>query len=171
MKDYASWCIQQPDTRDEATDPSSAVAVSFIEDIPLNQRISDDLHRGVSAKSFEGFENLFRYHLDDDEYQKFAADFHRKKKDSAARHVGDFLLTAYTSQERQTQNKRERLISSRAFGNLSDYGVYQLSLFRGVLKQFVLLDEVPGVRVAFRKCPTNLPSGSPTRSLSHHAHG
>jgi hypothetical protein len=78
--EYASWCFEQPDTGNVATDLSSAVAVSFIEDIPLNQRISDDLHRWVSAESFDGFENLFRYHLSNEEYQKFAADFHRKKK-------------------------------------------------------------------------------------------
>ena len=36
--EYASWCFNQPETGDKDTDPSSGVAVSFIEDIPLSQR-------------------------------------------------------------------------------------------------------------------------------------
>jgi len=32
-------------------------------------------------ETFEGCENLLRYHLSDDEYQKFRDDFVRKKKD------------------------------------------------------------------------------------------
>ena len=78
--DYAAWCFDQPETGSVETDPSSAVAVSFVEDIPLNQSISDDLHRWMSVESFDGFENLFRYHLSDEQYQKFATDFREKKR-------------------------------------------------------------------------------------------
>jgi len=57
------------------------VAVCFIEHIPLHHRISDDMYRWISAESFEGFENLFRYHLSDEEFKKFSAEFRAKKKD------------------------------------------------------------------------------------------
>jgi len=79
--DYAAWCLKQPQTGNKETDAPSGAAVSFIEDIPLNQRISDDLYRWVSAETFDGCENLFRYLLSDEEYQGFAAEFHRKKKE------------------------------------------------------------------------------------------
>ena len=76
---YAAWCFSQPQIGTADTDPSSAAAVGLIEDLPLTQRVADDLHRWMSLESFEGCENLFRYHLDDEQYQKFAADFKRKK--------------------------------------------------------------------------------------------
>lgn len=78
--DYAAWCLKQPETRNKETDPSNGVAVSFIEDIPLDQRISDDLYRWVSAETFDDCESLFRYVLNDEEFKRFAADFHRKRK-------------------------------------------------------------------------------------------
>ena len=79
--DYAAWCFKQPRTESAATDLSTAVAVCFIEHIPLHHRISDDMYRWISAESFEGFENLFRYHLSDEEFKKFSAEFRAKKKD------------------------------------------------------------------------------------------
>jgi hypothetical protein len=78
--DYASWCFQQPETGNIETDPSNGVAVSFIEDIPLDPRISGDLYRWMSAETFNGCENLFRYHLNDEEFKNFSASFHDKKK-------------------------------------------------------------------------------------------
>lgn len=78
--DYAAWCFAQPQTEDVETDLSSAVAVCFVENIPLNHFTSEDLHRWMSVESFEGFENLFRYHLSAAEFQKFSDDFRRKRK-------------------------------------------------------------------------------------------
>ena len=78
--DYARWCFEQPDTGDVATDLPTAASVAFVEHIPLDKRVSDDLYRWMSAESFAGFEELFRYHLSDEEYRRFAAEFHRKKK-------------------------------------------------------------------------------------------
>lgn len=78
--DYASWCLEQPSTGDANTDPSSAVA-GFIEDIPRDERISDDLYRWMSAETFDGSENLFRYSLSDEKFERFAANFHNRKKD------------------------------------------------------------------------------------------
>jgi ATP phosphoribosyltransferase regulatory subunit HisZ len=62
-------------TSDLETDLSNAVAVSFIENIPLNKNVSNDMHRWMSRESFEGFEQLFRYHLSDEEYRQFEKDF------------------------------------------------------------------------------------------------
>jgi hypothetical protein len=48
------------------------VSVAFNEDIPLNQRISEDLYRWMSAETFNGCEPLFRYTLNDAEFQDFS---------------------------------------------------------------------------------------------------
>jgi hypothetical protein len=77
--DYAAWCLRQPNTGNNDTDASSGVAVAFIEDIPLNQRISEDLYRWMSAETFNDCEPLFRYTLSDEEFQKFTTNFHGKK--------------------------------------------------------------------------------------------
>jgi hypothetical protein len=42
--------------------------VGLIESIPLNKRASDDLYRWMSQGTFHDYENLFRYHLSDQEY-------------------------------------------------------------------------------------------------------
>ena len=78
--DYAAWCAVEPDTGDPERDPSRAVAVGFLEDLPLNRRVADDLHRWISAEAFAGCEALFRCALSEQEYQRFAANFRRKRK-------------------------------------------------------------------------------------------
>ena len=79
--DYAAWCFAQPEADDVETDLSSATAVGFIENIPLDPKVSGDLYRWMSVESFLGFENLFRYHLDtEDAYRKFHDEFLEKKK-------------------------------------------------------------------------------------------
>jgi len=80
--DFADWCLKQPGTSDLETDLSSAVAIAFIEDLPLDKRITEDLHRWMSIESFKGFEHLFRYHLSEQEYQKLAGDFLARKRPS-----------------------------------------------------------------------------------------
>jgi hypothetical protein len=79
--DYAKWCLAQPSTGDAQTDPSRAAGVGFIENWPLDKNISNDLYRWVSTETFDGCEALFRYMLSAEEYQRFATDFRRKKKD------------------------------------------------------------------------------------------
>ena len=79
--DYAAWCFRQPKAEAAETDLSSAAAVGLIESLPLDHAVSEDLYRWLSMETFEGCENLLRYHLSDDEYQKFRDDFVRKKKD------------------------------------------------------------------------------------------
>lgn len=79
--DYAAWCFEQPETDDIETDISGATAFGLIEDIPLNPKVSADLHRWMSVESFLGFENLFRYHLDTETaYRKFRDEFMEKKR-------------------------------------------------------------------------------------------
>src|SRR3984893_1821144 len=80
--DYAAWCFNQPQDPDTGIeDPSSAAAVGLIENIPLNKHISEDLYRWFSAEAFDGFENLFRYHLSDEKYRKFSEEFRRKRRE------------------------------------------------------------------------------------------
>jgi hypothetical protein len=79
--DYASWCLQQPDTEDSETDLSGNVAFCLIESITFEKHASDDLYRWMSIESFDGFEELFRYRLDtEDAYRKFRDEFMEKKK-------------------------------------------------------------------------------------------
>jgi hypothetical protein len=79
--EFIAWCLSQPNNTDSAdTDLPTAAAVGFIEDLPLDQRVAEDLHRWMSLETFKGMENLFRYHLSDEEYQGFANRFLEKKK-------------------------------------------------------------------------------------------
>jgi len=70
--EYAAWCFRQPQTSDAETDLASATAVGFLENLPLDQQVFDDLHRWLSLETFEGCKRLFCYHLH--------SDFIRKKK-------------------------------------------------------------------------------------------
>jgi hypothetical protein len=83
--DYAAWCFEQPGTNDIETDLPNAVAIGLIESLPLDSRASEDLYRWLSVEAFEGFEQLFRYHLSDDEYLAFHEKFMRKKKEYPGR--------------------------------------------------------------------------------------
>ena len=76
---YAAWCFEQPDTGNVETDLSSAAAVGLMENLPLDKAVSADLYRWLSIETFEGCENLFRYHLSDEEYRTFRDEFMRKK--------------------------------------------------------------------------------------------
>jgi len=81
--EYAAWCVRQPQTSDAETDLSSAIAVGFLQNLPLDQHVFNDLHRWLSVETFEGCKTLFRYHLSEEEYSKLHDDFLRKKKDVA----------------------------------------------------------------------------------------
>ena len=78
--DYAAWCFKQPDSGTAETDLSSATAVGLIETIPQDRNVSQDLYRWMSLESFEGFENIFRYTLSDEQYGKFREEFLRMKQ-------------------------------------------------------------------------------------------
>jgi hypothetical protein len=82
--EYAGWCFRQPEGEGPEGDLSNATAVGLIESLPLDQRVSDDLHRWMSVETFEGCEKLFRYHLTEDEFGKWHAAFVGKKKGVAA---------------------------------------------------------------------------------------
>lgn len=78
--DYASWCFSHPQTSDPSVDLSSATAVGFVENLPLDQRVSEDLYRWLSVETFEECKNLFLYHLSEEEYRSFAGQFQHKKE-------------------------------------------------------------------------------------------
>jgi hypothetical protein len=80
--DYASWCLEQPETEGSETDLSGNVAFCLIDSIAFEKHASDDLYRWMSSESFDGFEELFRYHLSPEQYKAFRDDFMRKKKQS-----------------------------------------------------------------------------------------
>lgn len=78
--DYAAWCFEQPQSNSAETDLSTTVALCLIEHLPENQAIAADLYRWMSVESFDDFENIFRYHLSEDQYITFRNGFMRKKK-------------------------------------------------------------------------------------------
>jgi hypothetical protein len=79
--DYASWCLDQPDTQGSKTDLSGTIAFCLIESITFEKQASDDLYRWMSSESFLGFEDLFRYRLDTEAaYCKFRDEFMEKKR-------------------------------------------------------------------------------------------
>ena len=78
--EFIGWCLLQPSTDTADTDLPTAASVGFIEDLPLDKRVADDLYRWMSVESFKGMENLFRYHLSNGEFQTFADQFLQKKK-------------------------------------------------------------------------------------------
>ncbi len=78
--EFAFWCLEQPQTNSAETDLSNAVAIAFLENVPLNLRTATDLHRWLSVEDFDGFASLFRYHLDEIELAKFRAEFVAAKR-------------------------------------------------------------------------------------------
>ena len=76
---FAFWCLAQPPADSADSDLSTAVAVAFIEDIPLHPRVAADLHRWLSTEDFDGFTELFRYHLDENQFSAFRREFLEKK--------------------------------------------------------------------------------------------
>jgi len=80
IHDHARWCFSEPKTGNIDADVPNAAAVGLVESLPPDRRVSEDLYRWLSAESFDGFENLFRYHLSDAEYQRFATEFLQKKE-------------------------------------------------------------------------------------------
>jgi hypothetical protein len=80
---YAFWCLDQPQTDSAESDLSTAVAVAFIENIPLNPKTAADLHNHLSIEEFDGFGPLFRYHLDENQFAAFRREFAARKNNSA----------------------------------------------------------------------------------------
>lgn len=78
--DYAAWSFEQPEREDAEYDLSDATAIGLIESIPLDKKAAQDLYRWMSPKSFDGFENLFRYFLSDEQFHAFREDFMQKSK-------------------------------------------------------------------------------------------
>lgn len=76
---FAFWCLEQPQTDSAQDDLSTAVAVAFIEDIPLNPKSSADLHRRLTLEEFDGLSSLFRYHLDEKQFAEFRREFIARK--------------------------------------------------------------------------------------------
>lgn len=84
LYDFIGWCLTQPSADSVETDVPTAAVIGFIENLPLDQRVSEDLHRWMSVETFNGMEKIFRYHLSEEEYRKFARHFLEMKKRSTS---------------------------------------------------------------------------------------
>ncbi len=78
--EYARWCLESPGARDYLSEAGSAAACAFYEHLPQNGVIRRDLPRWLSRDEFLGLRDVFRYHLSDEEYRIFEAEFLGKTK-------------------------------------------------------------------------------------------
>jgi hypothetical protein len=76
---YALWCVARPQTNDASTDMPTAVTCAFYESIPLDKRVSANLHRWLTYDDCMGLESVFRYPLSEDEFQALRATFDSDK--------------------------------------------------------------------------------------------
>lgn len=69
---YARWCLWEPHRN---ADLFTAVAYAFVEHLPGHPAVRHDLPNHLSRNEFLACEGFFRYHLSDEQYEKFATEF------------------------------------------------------------------------------------------------
>lgn len=78
---YAEWSWDSPNA-----DARSAVACAFYEHIPQNGTIARDLSRWMTTERFRQLEEVFRYFLSEEQFQKFRTRFLDRRE-----HIGRSL--------------------------------------------------------------------------------
>jgi len=91
--DFAWCCVRSVDEN-----LSSSTAVGFYEDIPLMPNVKSRVIEFLTATQFDGFVELFKYHLDPIEHQKFLHEFRQAWK----------ALPHNTRRKREADLPRER---------------------------------------------------------------
>lgn len=72
---FAGWCLTQSGNQNI----QSATIVNFFESIPTDRQVREELSAQMSVEDFYGMEQAFRYHLTQEEYQAFVAEFLSRK--------------------------------------------------------------------------------------------
>jgi hypothetical protein len=73
--DFAWYCVRSDDA-----DMSSITAVGFYEDIPLMPNVKRRIIEFLTEWQFDGYSELFKYHLDPIQHQRFLHEFRQAWK-------------------------------------------------------------------------------------------
>lgn len=71
---FARQCLTSPHP-----DMPTAVMLAFYEDIVTSEAGRANLHRWITDQEFRDLEQVFRYHLDDSEFDALAEAFHQRR--------------------------------------------------------------------------------------------
>jgi hypothetical protein len=82
---YADWCVAAPRGDTAADDLLTCTCVCFYEHIPRHPAARDDMPRWISYQDFVGSEQIFRYHLTEEEFAALKQHFYKHRHDFVAR--------------------------------------------------------------------------------------
>ncbi len=83
--EYARWCLQSPGTGSELSDAGTAAICAFYEHLPKIPAARRDLARWLTGAEFSDLRDAFHYHLSEQEFAEFEAEFLGKPKKGARR--------------------------------------------------------------------------------------
>lgn len=75
---YAEACLSC-----ENDEMVTAVMLAFYENILLHPKVRRDLPNWMNERMFDGLEEVFRYHVEPDNFEKYSKEFHEAKKTPA----------------------------------------------------------------------------------------
>ena len=84
---YADWCVSAPRGNNAADDLLTCACVCFYEHIPQHPAARDDMPRWISYQDFVGSEQIFRYHLIEEDFLALKQHFDRHRNDYVERPV------------------------------------------------------------------------------------
>jgi hypothetical protein len=76
---FADWCANARRGPDAGKDPSTAIVVSFYEDIPTVPAARDDMPRWFTYAEVADSKAVFSYHLNDEEFGHLLRHMHRNR--------------------------------------------------------------------------------------------
>ena len=76
---YADWCANARRGPDAGHDPSTAIVVSFFEDIPTIPAAREDMPRWFTYAEVAENRPIFSYHIGEEEYQRLLQHMDRNR--------------------------------------------------------------------------------------------
>jgi hypothetical protein len=73
---YARYCLAASDG-----DINTAVAVAFVEHLPVRAAVRADLHRWISQEEFDGLRALLQYFPSPEEFEAFQTEFKKRARE------------------------------------------------------------------------------------------
>ena len=73
---FARYCLAARDG-----DLNTAVAVAFVEHLPVRAAVRADLHRWISQEEFDGLRELLRYLPSPEEFEAFQAELEKRARE------------------------------------------------------------------------------------------
>ncbi len=73
--EYARWCMQSPGQGNYLSDAGTAAVCAFYEHLPRHSGIRRELPRWLTREEFASLREAFRYHLSEQEFSEFEAEF------------------------------------------------------------------------------------------------